>query len=175
MGKEKEQNKKTAGNPRDPQTAAQAAVLEWWKSLEDNKGGRAELRRAKNLEQVFYSPLFHGLYRKLNPLGWGNKKNIALMAGVLAHVKTSAASQSVAAQMAAPGKSGSKAVLSGLRFRRLLQHDSPEDLYIPMIRVIRLLDKKINIADLAQSLYWWNSRTKMEWSLSYYGKAPGEE
>jgi CRISPR system Cascade subunit CasB len=168
---EKEKNKKTVGDPRGPQ----AAVLEWWKTLEDNKGGRAELRRAKKLEQVFYSPQFHGLYRKISPIGWRNEKKIALMAGVLAHIRSDAASQSVATQMAAPGKSGSKAVLSGLRFRRLLQHDSPEELYIPIIRIIRLLDKKINIADLAQSLYWWNSRTKMDWSLSYYGKAPGEE
>lgn len=175
MGKEKEQKKKIAGNSRNPQIAAQTAVLEWWKTLEDNKGGRAELRRAKNLEEVFYSPEFHTLYRKLNPAGWRNRKNIALMAGVLAHVKTNAVSRHVAAQMAAPGKSGSKAVLSGLRFRRLLKHDTPEELYSPMIRIIRLLDKKINIADLAQSLYWWNTRTKMDWSLRYYDKVPGEE
>ncbi|WP_446011406.1 type I-E CRISPR-associated protein Cse2/CasB [Candidatus Electrothrix sp.] len=152
--------------------AEQQAVLEWWQALQDNKGGRAELRRAKELEQVFFSPEFYSLYNRLAPLQWRSREKLALLAGVLAHVRTHTAAQSVAKQMASPGKSGSKAVLSGLRFRRLLKHETAEELYGPMIRVIRLLDKKINIADLAQSLYWWNSRTKMDWSMRYYKKAP---
>lgn len=155
-------------------SAEQQAVLEWWQALQDNKGGRAELRRAKELEQVFFLPEFYNLYNRLTPMQWRSREKLALLAGVLAHVRTEAV-QSVAEQMASSGKSGSKAVLSGLRFRRLLRHETPQELYGPMIRVIRLLDKKINIADLAQSLYWWNSRTKMNWSMAYYSKAPKEE
>ncbi|MCI5151414.1 MAG: type I-E CRISPR-associated protein Cse2/CasB, partial [Candidatus Electrothrix sp. MAN1_4] len=133
-------------------SAEQQAVLEWWQALQDNKGGRAELRRAKDLEQVFFLPEFYSLYNRLAPMQWRNREKLALLAGVLAHVRTPTAAQKVAEQMALPGKSGSKAVLSGLRFRRLLKHETPQELYGPMIRVIRLLDKKINIADLAQSL-----------------------
>lgn len=152
-----------------------ALVKEWWASLEKDKGGRAELRRAKKLEQVFFSPAFHALYRKLRSTDWYSKEKIALMVGVLAHVKTHTGAMSFAAQMASPGKSGSKAKVSGLRFRRLLQNKTPNDIYGPLIRIVRLLDKQANVPDLAQSLYWWNDRTKQDWAFAYYEKAPGEE
>ena len=45
-------------------SAEQQAVQEWWKALQDNKGGRAELRRAKELEQIFFLPEFYNLYNK---------------------------------------------------------------------------------------------------------------
>ncbi len=162
--KEKQQNR--------PETVL---VTEWWESLKVNKGGRAELRRAKNLDEVFFSPTFHLLYRKLSLTGWRTKEKIALMAGVLAHVETHAGGMFFAALMASSGKSGAKACVSGLRFRRLLQNKTSEDIYGPMIRIIRLLDKKANILDLAQSLYWWNDKTRRDWAFAYYEKSPGEE
>jgi CRISPR system Cascade subunit CasB len=143
------------------------AIFDWWKSLESNKKGRAELRRAKNLEHVFYLPEFYALYKKLSHLGWRSEKNIALVVSALSHVRFNVQSQTVSSQMAKPvGKS--RAVFSDLRFRRLLQRDSADEMLIPIIRVIRMLDGKVNISDLAESLYWWNIHTKRKWALDYY-------
>lgn len=168
-------NTKEKQQDKEQKKSETVLVMEWWAGLEKNKGGRVELRRAKTLDQVFFSPAFHALYRKLKPTGWYNKEKIALMAGVLAHVTTHAPTQQFAAQMASPGKSGSKAKVSGLRFRRLLQNKTEQDVYGPLIRIVRLLDKKTNVPDLAQSLYWWDKGTKQEWAFAYYEKAPGEE
>ena len=166
--KEKQQDK-------EQKKSEQVLVMAWWAGLEKNKGGRAELRRAKTLDQVFFSPAFHTLYRKLKPTKWHSKENIALIAGVLSHVTTHANARSFGEQMASSGKNGSKARVSGLRFRRLLQNKTAEDAYGPLIRIVRLLDKKADVSKLANNLYWWNDRTKQEWAFSYYEKSPGEE
>ena len=166
----------TKKNEKQDLNPEERIVYEWWKKLKEDKGRRAELRRAKSLEEVFFTPAYHSLYRKLHSTGWQAKNSIALIAGVLVHVETHTGAMSFATQMASPGKSGQKACVSGLRFRRLLQNKTQEDVFGPLIRIVRLLDKKTNINDLSQKLYWWQSdRTKRDWAFGYYGKAPTED
>ena len=64
--------------------------------------------------------------------------------------------------------------MSGLRFRRLLKIEDRDDLYGAVVRTIRLLDGSVNIASLADGVYWWNERTKNNWAFDYYDKAPKE-
>lgn len=150
-------------------------VYEWWSKLKEDKGRRAELRRAKDLEEVFFTPAYHTLLRKLSSTKWHSSKNIALIAGILAHVENNSDKITFATQMASPGKNSKKNRVSGLRFRRLIQHKTQEDVFGPLIRIVRLLDKNANIRDLAQKLYWWNDRARKDWAFEYYSKAPSED
>ncbi len=156
-------------------------VLEWWQeNIEDRRapaGPRAELRRARTLEEVVFVPLYHDLRRRLGHTGWRRTDRLALVAGVLAQIREHDGAPRFAAQMAAsrPGASTKKTpVVSPSRFRRLLRiGDQPEDLeqlFQQVRRMIALLDKRANVTDLARSLYWWNAETRKQWALAYYEK-----
>jgi len=164
------------GKKEDKRYPPEASIVyDWWNQLKADKGRRAELRRAKNLEEVFFIPAYHSLLKRLRPTNWHSSRNIALIAGIVAHVENNADRIPFAAQMARPGKTGKKACVSGLRFRRIIQHKTQEDVFGPLIRIIRLLDKKANVKDLVQKLYWWNDRARKDWAFEYYSKAPSEE
>ncbi len=58
--------------------------------------------------------------------------------------------------------------MSELRFRKLLSVREPNTLFREGIRAVLILDGTVNIIDLAQGLYWWNTTTRKKWALSYY-------
>lgn len=151
-------------------------LWKWWKSLENNKGERAILRRAKNSTEVIFSSMYHQLLGDLQQAGYVVHQSEALAAvcGLVAHVKD-IGGESIAKQMAKSKSGGSKACVSGLRFRRLLAVKEQEELYPSMIRIIRLLDKEVSLKSLAQSVYWWNENTKKQWAFDYYSTAPKDE
>jgi CRISPR system Cascade subunit CasB len=67
------------------------------------------------------------------------------------------------------------AKVSGLRFRRLLKIQGREELYPAMVRIVAMLGGSINLLSLANSVYWWNERTRKDWAFAYYSKAPSED
>lgn len=153
----------------------EAIVYNWWQELRERKGNRAELRRAKTLSEVAFVPAYHTLRRRLMGTDWNNWEGIASIAGALAHVDYHDGVLPFPALMASPGKTGQSARVRGLRFRRLIQNKTREDLFGPVIRIIHLLEKRANVRDLAKSLYWWNDSTRREWAFDYYDKSPKED
>lgn len=159
--------------------------LDWWTELEDKPGDRAVLRRAGTLNEVVFQPGFHVLRHKLKEAGWGNKyysDRLAAIAGILAHVRNAAEERaqplSLASAMGRPVKDSERSPLSGLRFRRLLQADSVQELFRPMIRAVRLLEShnvNIPVMGLSKDLYWWSDRVKRDWAFAYYDAAPSKE
>jgi CRISPR system Cascade subunit CasB len=89
-------------------------------------------------------------------------------------VKSHVGGASVARQMATPKSPGASAPVSGLRFRRLLAVSDRDELYPLLVRLVRLLDGRVNIVSLANSAFWWNERTKREWAYDYYATSPSE-
>jgi CRISPR system Cascade subunit CasB len=150
------------------------ALLTWWKNLDNNRGDRAGLRRSHNTVDIVFNPSYHKLWLSLNKLGFGNRDSVALIAGVLAHVKNHQSNESFAAQMA-NAKNGSNAQVSGLRFKRILKIQDKEELFSSIVRIVKLMDGNVNACNLANSLYWWNDITKKEWAYSYYEKASGSK
>jgi len=142
-------------------------ILQWWKDLEHRKADRANLRRCHNLNEVIFTPSYHYLWHQLKGLGFRNKTAIALLAGILAHVKENNTTSTFAGQMAKP-KEGSKPTVSELRFRKVLTIDERNDLFIYLVRLIKLMNGSINICNLANSVYWWNDITKKNWAFEYY-------
>jgi CRISPR system Cascade subunit CasB len=99
---------------------------------------------------------------------------LAAVAGLAAHVKSHTGGASIAQQMAAPKAPGAGARVSGLRFRRLLAVSDRDELYPLLLRVVNLLDGRVNLVSLANSTFWWNERTKKDWAYEYYTTAPSE-
>lgn len=151
----------------------------WWDGLATNRGGRAELRRAFSPAEVVYSPIYHDLVRAIAMLSQPfSKEKLATVAGLVARIKSDTGDgHSFAAQLAAPRMAGGGAVVSGLRFRRLLavKDEDHDELYPMLIRTLDLLGGIVNLADLARSVYWWNESTKKHWAYDYYAAAPSEK
>ncbi|BAZ95176.1 uncharacterized protein FOKN1_2816 [Thiohalobacter thiocyanaticus] len=160
-----------------PDKPAGEILAEWWEGLQNDTGGRARLRRCKTPEEVMLEPAFHRLLRRLGALTEKSDDTqlegyeihrLAAIAGLLAHVRVKR-SKPLAEQMAESESKGGKPLLSSLRFRRLLKEPF-EDIYPSMIRVIRQLDEKANISDLATSIYYWGDRVRKRWALAYFPK-----
>ncbi len=153
---------------------ASVILLEWWKGLDKDRGERAALRRCRSLTEVAFVPSFHHLLRKLSQCNTVNAEGLALVAGLVAHVKSNNPGTGIAVQMAKSKKPGGSAALSGLRFRRLLKIQTKEELYPALVRVIALLGGTVNLASLAKNAYEWNDWTRKQWAFDYYSTAPAE-
>jgi len=155
-----------------PSKPAGEILAKWWEGLQRDTGGRARLRRCAYLEEVMLEPAFHRLLKSLRTLTQSGDEalderdiqRLAVIAGLLAHV-SARAPKPLAEHMADP--KGGRPLVSSLRFRRLLKQPF-EDLYPAMIRVIRQLDKRADISDLAASVYYWGDRVRKRWALAYF-------
>lgn len=152
-------------------------LCSWWKRLEQDRGERAVLRRASSLTEVVFSPAYHHLLDQLQKQEYTvSREAVAAVVGLASHVKEDIGTdKSIAQLMAGSRPSGSGAKVSGLRFRRLLAVTGRDELYPLLIRVIRLLDGKVNLVSLANAAYWWNEITRKQWAYDYYATAPTEQ
>lgn len=147
------------------------ALLQWWDQLQARNGDRAELRRAQTVIDVTLLPVFQRACVRFSPYfqyerdeSW--KPRLAAILGLLAHVRQRNPDQSLAIQMA-----GSPPVVSELRFRRLIQRNRA-DLYVSMIRILRMLGNRANLHDLANSVYYWGDDVKRRWAFDYFPNTP---
>jgi len=150
-------------------------LLEWWHALADNRGDRAALRRASSVQQVMFNPGFHRLWHRLSNTRWNRSERVALIAALAARIKQNDARKPFAAQLGSPPAGREKAILSGLRFRRLLQTDRPDDLLQACSRAIAIRNGQANITNLAESVYWWNDRVHRQWAFDYYAANPSAD
>jgi len=150
-------------------------VLRWWRETIGEKtapsGPRAELRRARTIEEVVFAPLYHDLRHRLRDTRWRSVDRLALVAGVLAQVREDDGSRKFVEQMAAP-VDGSKnhPRIAPSRFRRILRlgDEDRDELFQQVRRVITQVAGRANAADLAKSLYWWSTKIRKQWALDYY-------
>lgn len=154
--------------------AAGEIIAGWWEALQQDTGGRARLRSCRNPEEVMLEPAFHRLLNRIRTLAEKTGEELsdsdlyrlAAIAGLLAHIK--ARDNKPLAERMADSKGG-RPLFSSLRFRRLLK-EPLQDLYPAMIRVIRQLDKKANVYDLANSVFYWGDAVRKRWALAYFPK-----
>jgi len=158
----------------EPGSEPAEALLSWWHGLEENRGQRAALRRCKNLTEVVFVPSFHHLLHSLSRHGKVDAERLAIVAGLGARVRGHNTGVEISVQMAQAKPGGSSAVISGLRFRRLLKIQSREELFLALTRVIALLGDTVNFVSLAKSAYEWNEWTRKQWAFNYYSTAPSE-
>jgi len=152
-----------------------SSVWRWWRALgEEDRAGRAELRRCGTVAEAAFTAPYHRLLRWLGSrLGEGDARRVAALAAVLAHVEDEPADgRSLAKQMGTPGGEGQGALVGDTRFRHLLRNEDPDELMRELIRVVRQLDRKAAVEPLFRDLMRWDERTRMRWAREYYEADP---
>ena len=164
------------------------SIQTWWSDLENNKGERAELRRASSIIKASLCNSTHRLKQVL-PKYWAKDiELVSAIAATLSHVKNvddNAINQSFATQMAAPSdptKKDSKPKVSELRFKKLTSSRSMDELFIALRRLVPLLGSNINILSLTDGIISFYEKLKdpnsiptsksiqLQWSEEYYQK-----
>jgi CRISPR system Cascade subunit CasB len=175
----------------------QKALIQWHRWLNDNRGDRARLRRAERPEDILLTDaLFHFL--KKMPEIWAEQKLVftsASIAGILSHVqedsqtpselyRTNKKNQqkkmaSFAEQLAGPSRM-KKPPMSELRFQQMQKSRSTSEFYRRILRAIDLLDKRVNIASVANDIIQWHrefenqverrpsNRLAVRWASDYF-------
>lgn len=151
-----------------PESALGHALLRWWNGLENDKGARADLRRAHDLTAIALTGAYQRLYRQMVLAGWPveaepwRNERLAAIAGLLAHVK-SEDGRSLPLAMS----EGERPPLSELRFRRLLEAPTLDDVFVSLRRALPLIGYQANIHQLANALLFWGDKVKKEWAYAY--------
>jgi CRISPR system Cascade subunit CasB len=165
-----------ASQERGPGHEPRSTIWRWWKGLDEDRAGRAELRRCGSVGEVAFTAAYHRLLRWLGSrLGEGDARRVAAIAAVLAHVENEPQDDaSLARRMGAHAADGGPAV-SDSRFRHLLRSDDPEELMRELIRMIRQLGRSAAVDPLFRDLMRWDEGTRMRWARDYYEAAPTSE
>jgi len=146
-------------------------LRQWWAGLDENRGARARLRRAKTPDEVFVSPDYQrGLLAllatsgiKLDPY---DAARLALGVGVLVHVRTALAEGHFARQLAPTDESQES--VRDPRFRKLLATTDPDDLFLMLRRLVAYLGGTADLRSLVTGASDWTDKTRRAWAIQYY-------
>lgn len=187
----------TANSRRVSSKGLGRVAREWWRSLQPRRsddtgalktgGDRgdpaalARLRRASTVAEAMAEEATLDLFRRLGltraDTDVARLPRVAVIAMVLAHVREDREHEGEWRRSAIQAV-GRKTLedtdsvkMSPLRFRRLLacRDDDHEDLARQMRRLVQLAGGAINVGDLAESLFFWNERTRNRWAFDYFG------
>lgn len=148
----------------------------WWRELQPkdeqgkrrsgDRGALARLRRCATVMLAASEPVTLALCRTLQA-DEANLDRVALLAAVLAQVQEERFDLTVARQIGV--QQDGTAPMSDLRFRRLLQADTPDEKLIGFRRLVALAGRKLNVADLAAGLWRWSDeKERRRWIYAYH-------
>lgn len=159
------------------QTAVQITVG-WWRALQPdlangrpgNRGALARLRRA-DLLAAMSQPETIQLFRALGRTQPCQLPRIGLVAGILAHVRADGMGSGSVARLLGPTDpmKPETALMSPLRFRRLIEASSEEEALLVFRRMVALLGHILPVSDLVASLLDWNDERRLRWTYDYWG------
>lgn len=154
-----------------------------------NNALRADLKRCQSANEVMMTPGYYSLRRRfereIQSQPWFETR-LAIVAGLMGHLANDPAvlavprkdkdgDQTAIDVFIRPLTEGvGRPLLSELRFRRLLQRD-PDELFIALIRVLRMLKGKANLYGLAESVFHWGDATKRNWAKAYFPRVPSKK
>ncbi|ABB37664.1 CRISPR-associated protein, Cse2 family [Oleidesulfovibrio alaskensis G20] len=146
-------------------------LREWWEGLAQNRGPRAELRRARTPFDVLTSKAFQRnlvprLQGKNISLTGAEQERLALPVGVLAHVRQLEAKRFMPVMLADMQKANSD--VTDRRVKRLLAVTDRDELFTALIRLVRFMDNTAHLRNLVESGFWWTDATRKNWALNYY-------
>lgn len=163
-------------------------LREWWSWLDDNRGDRAQLRRADFSDDILLTPAF-AHFLKMMPEDWSSNgqrvtlSDAAMVAAILSRVKDDVNSEdsSFAKSLGMPKEDGgSRPAMSELRFQQLQKSRTAEDFFTHICRAINLLGGKVNVVSLADDILNWlteqrfgpssrsQERLAIRWASDYY-------
>lgn len=155
----------------------------WWCSLDENRGDRAQLRRAQSPDDILLTPAF-AHFLQILPKAWIDDMrlfDLAMVAAILARVKNDVSDENVtlAKSLSVP-KDAKKPVMSELRFQQLQKSRTPQEFFIRLCRAIQLLGGTANVVLLTEDILHWlaehrygpsskpEQRLAVRWASDYY-------
>lgn len=161
------------GNGATPEssdaTGQKDNIRSWFKRLQNDRGARAELRHANSDMERALVPMVYDLHRAFGPrAGKGYNTRLGEIAYLLAHLRESDDLPGTPFAQAAAGSGTDKQPLSPLRFRRVLQKDGEE--LIQALRRALPLCGAMDIAALANDLFYWGDKIRRKWAEQYYAR-----
>ena len=142
----------------------------FWHTLQQDTASRAALKRCHDVTETQFVPAIYELARAIRTQreDYRNLERIGAVAGLCAWVRDIDRSAAFGQQMSRT-IAGDTRLVSEMRFRRLIQCQTVTELYVPLVRILRLMKGQINLADLAQSVLYWGDATRKNWAYQYYG------
>lgn len=163
-----------------------AGAIAWWATLTpDRSGGRngdraalARLRRCATIAEAMQEPATIELHRRCGAEHAADLPAVALAAATLAHLRRDRPGMPVARQIGPESPDRPEtARLKPLRFRRLLEAETPEEAMPAFRRLLSLADGEANLRDLAHSLFRWTDqrhadKIRRDWIFAYWNADP---
>jgi CRISPR system Cascade subunit CasB len=143
-------------------------LLEWWGGLDDDRAGRATLRRAASITAVTLTPAYQRLFRRLNVDDWREyqRDRLAAVVGLLSHVRADD-DRTLPKAMSSTAEGSDRPCVSEMRFVRLLESQDIDALFTGLRRVLPLIKYNINVLELANDVVNWNDQVKKRWVYDF--------
>lgn len=152
-----------------PQQVWGELLLNWWRGLAADTGGRAALRRAPDITAVVMLPAFQHLHRRLLAAGWPDppwqseqNDRLAAAAGLLAHVR-----EHCELTLPVAMSEGDKPRVSPMRFMRMLESPDIDALFGGLRRALPLLEHRTDVLALTTDIVNWNDDVRKRWAYAY--------
>jgi len=146
---------------------------EWHQELlkKESRGDRAQLRRAATLEEAALAPAFYRMLQSLRlpeqDLTPEALKALAALAMIAARVDTNLSSRRLGLSLGTQtGKKDPE--VSEARFRRLLESADLEERLAILRRLVALIDKTVDLREIAAVLLDWNADRRRQLAYDYY-------
>jgi len=133
-----------------------------------DRAALARLRRA-DLLAAMQDPETFALFRALGRQRATELPQVALCAAVLAGVREDRPGERPARTLGPPSVEASEqAAMKPLRFRRLIEAETPEERLISLRRAVQLAGHRLNVRELAAACLDWSERRQQQWIFEYY-------
>lgn len=154
-------------------------AVQWWRGLQPsfsngernpnaNRAALARLRRA-DLLGAMEDPATFALFRALGRWRPDELPEVALCAAVLASVREDRPGERAARTLGPPStETVEQAAMKPLRFRRLIEAETPEDRLLMLRRAVQLAEHKLNLRELAAACLDWSQARRQRWIFEYY-------
>lgn len=153
-------------------------AIEWWQELQPDpdrgqsgdRAALARLRRCATISEAMQEPATFRLFRRAGGQGSHDLPPVALVAGVLAHVrKDDLANPSIPRRIGPTNPDAPEtALVKPLRFRRLLEAETEDERLAAFRRLAAMADQTLNVGDLCGALLNWSDNRKRRWVYDYW-------
>ena len=161
---------------REPERLGQIG-LRWWASHVQPKDDTAAAKRTRAALRRVVAPVdaisveaVHALERKLAEAEHSLRRTpgrLTLLAVALGHVKEHRQGHRAALTFGEPV--GERRRLGAIRFEALMRATDPDDLMRPLVRALAVVDGRVDVAALANDLFYWSDAVRTRWCFDYYG------
>jgi CRISPR system Cascade subunit CasB len=153
-------------------------AVAWWRDLQPDpdrkrtgdRAALARLRRCATIAEAMQDQATIALFRRCGGSSPDDLPAISLAAAVLAHVREDNPADPRIARHIGPENTDKPetALLKPLRFRRLMDADTPDERLIAFRRLVALAGGKLNVFDLAAALLRWTEERQRRWVYDYW-------